>query len=174
MFKDTLIAVCSHLPMAERKVTALTVDNGSGMRKAGVPGDDAPCAIFPSIVGRPTMTGNQKHSFVGRDAEQANPTLAVDNGSDMCKAGHSGGCAPHAVFPMVGSPKMTGIMVGVDQTYDVTGDEAQCKSVIVTKKYPTEFRKGSGMCNAGFAHDVPRALPPPTVGRQKCQATRLA
>jgi len=29
------------------------VDNGSGMCKAGFAGDDAPRAVFPSIVGRP-------------------------------------------------------------------------------------------------------------------------
>ena len=30
---------------------ALVVDNGSGMVKAGFAGDDAPRAVFPSIVG---------------------------------------------------------------------------------------------------------------------------
>ena len=33
------------------------VDNGSGMCKAGFAGDDAPRAVFPSIVGRPKMPG---------------------------------------------------------------------------------------------------------------------
>ena len=35
------------------EVQALVVDNGSGMCKAGFAGDDAPRAVFPSIVGRP-------------------------------------------------------------------------------------------------------------------------
>jgi actin-related protein len=35
------------------QVAALVVDNGSGMCKAGFAGDDAPRAVFPSIVGRP-------------------------------------------------------------------------------------------------------------------------
>ena len=39
--------------MAEEDVAALVVDNGSGMCKAGFAGDDAPRAVFPSIVGRP-------------------------------------------------------------------------------------------------------------------------
>ncbi len=39
--------------MAEEEVAALVVDNGSGMCKAGFAGDDAPRAVFPSIVGRP-------------------------------------------------------------------------------------------------------------------------
>ena len=39
------------------QVAALVVDNGSGMCKAGFAGDDAPRAVFPSIVGRPKMPG---------------------------------------------------------------------------------------------------------------------
>ena len=34
-------------------VAALVFDNGSGMCKAGFAGDDAPRAVFSSIVGRP-------------------------------------------------------------------------------------------------------------------------
>ncbi|CAE7265055.1 unnamed protein product [Symbiodinium natans] len=52
------------------KVAALVVDNGSGMCKAGFAGDDAPRAVFPSIVGRPKMPGimvgmDQKDRFLG-------------------------------------------------------------------------------------------------------------
>ncbi len=32
---------------------ALVIDNGSGWMKAGFAGDDAPRAVFPTIVGRP-------------------------------------------------------------------------------------------------------------------------
>ena len=39
--------------MGDDEVTALVVDNGSGMCKAGFAGDDAPRAVFPSIVGCP-------------------------------------------------------------------------------------------------------------------------
>ena len=39
--------------MGDEDVQALVVDNGSGMCKAGFAGDDAPRAVFPSIVGRP-------------------------------------------------------------------------------------------------------------------------
>ena len=39
--------------MSDEEVCALVVDNGSGMCKAGFAGDDAPRAVFPSIVGRP-------------------------------------------------------------------------------------------------------------------------
>ena len=37
----------------EDETSALVIDNGSGMCKAGFAGDDAPRAVFPSIVGRP-------------------------------------------------------------------------------------------------------------------------
>jgi len=54
---------------AEDEVTALVVDSGSGMCKAGFAGDDAPRAVFPSFVGRPRpgiMT--QKDCYVGHEA----------------------------------------------------------------------------------------------------------
>ena len=46
--------------MCDDEVAALVVDNGSGMCKAGFAGDDAPRAVFPSIVGRPR---HQVHYF---------------------------------------------------------------------------------------------------------------
>ena len=54
----------------EDDVAALVIDNGSGMCKAGFAGDDAPRAVFPSIVGRPRHQGvmvgmGQKDSYVG-------------------------------------------------------------------------------------------------------------
>ena len=36
---------------------AVVIDNGSGMCKAGIAGDDAPRNTFPTIVGRPKVTG---------------------------------------------------------------------------------------------------------------------
>lgn len=46
--------------MCDDDVAALVVDNGSGMCKAGFAGDDAPRAVFPSIVGRPRHQVNEK------------------------------------------------------------------------------------------------------------------
>ena len=43
--------------MCDEDVAALVIDNGSGMCKAGFAGDDAPRAVFPSIVGRPRHQG---------------------------------------------------------------------------------------------------------------------
>lgn len=43
--------------MVDTDSTAVVIDNGSGTTKAGIAGDDAPRACFPSIVGRPKMPG---------------------------------------------------------------------------------------------------------------------
>ena len=59
--------------MCDDDVAALVIDNGSGMCKAGFAGDDAPRAVFPSIVGRPRHQGvmvgmGQKVNFKGFNA----------------------------------------------------------------------------------------------------------
>ena len=64
------------IKMCDDNVAALVIDSGSGCVKAGFAGDDAPRAIFPSIVGRPRyhLTGvmlgrGQKVSFIGDEAQ---------------------------------------------------------------------------------------------------------
>ena len=59
--------------MSDTEVQTLVIDNGSGMCKAGFSGENAPRAVFPSIVGRPkykpTMIGgNTKDVFIGEEA----------------------------------------------------------------------------------------------------------
>ena len=51
--------------MCDDDVAALVVDNGSLYCKAGFAGDDAPRAVFPSIVGKPL------HPFVVGDEAQS-------------------------------------------------------------------------------------------------------
>jgi actin len=88
--------------MVDSDAVPLVVDNGSGMCKCGFSGDDAPRAVFPSIVGRPKNPGimvgmDAKDCFVGDEAQAKRGILKlkypiehgmVTNWDDMEKIWH--------------------------------------------------------------------------------------
>lgn len=73
-----LTAICNltfklnYLIMADQQ-SAIVIDNGSGITKAGFAGDDAPRSVFNTIVGKPKVPGimvglDQKEIYVGIEA----------------------------------------------------------------------------------------------------------
>lgn len=86
----------------EEEVTAVVIDNGSGVCKAGFAGDDAPRSVFSSVVGRPKVPGimvglDQNEVYVGEEAMQKRGVLrfghpiehgVVKNWDDMEKVWH--------------------------------------------------------------------------------------
>ena len=61
-------------------------------------------------------------------AEEEVTEVVADNGCGVCADGFAGDEAPRVELPtIVGRPKMSGIVVGMDQKDIYVGDEMQCK-----------------------------------------------
>ncbi|KAK0066516.1 actin-3 [Biomphalaria pfeifferi] len=88
--------------ITDDEITAVVIDNGSGMCKAGFAGDDAPRSVFPAVVGRPKyqviMVGmGTKDCYIGDEAQAKRGMLSmkypvehgiVTNWDDMEKIWH--------------------------------------------------------------------------------------
>lgn len=71
----------------DEETTALVCDNGSGLVKAGFAGDDAPRAVFPSIVGRPRhqVTLFAPHSLIPTQRSPSHTPLSFPESSNKSK-----------------------------------------------------------------------------------------
>ena len=65
--------------------------------------------------------------------------IIIDNGSGTIKAGFAGDDKPSCVFPtLVGKPRQTGVVIGMNPTDIFVGNDAQARLGILDMKHPIE------------------------------------
>jgi len=157
----------------------IVIDNGSGMVKSGLAGNDAPSCVFPSIVGHPkhptSMVGmGGKDIFVGPEAQSKRGILilkypiehgVITNWNHMEKVWHHAffnelriDPADHSVLlteaplnPKVNREKMVSIMF---ETFNVTGTYIAIQAVM--SLYASGRTTGIVMDSGdGVSHVVP-------------------
>merc|ERR1711939_1284009 len=113
----------------EESKPAIVLDNGTGMIKAGISGEDAPKVTFASCVGYPkhktALIGTQKDYFVGEEAQQKRGILqlryplehGVVQNWEMVTVHNQMIRAPELLFtPAIGGKELPGMHELVKQT----------------------------------------------------------
>ena len=60
------------------EAACIVIDNGTGLIKAGLAGNDAPDQVFPTIIGRPRVRGmGLTDCYVGDDAQSKRAVLNI-------------------------------------------------------------------------------------------------
>ena len=71
--------------MEDDELEVIVIDNGSGVCKAGIAGNDEPSVVFPSILGRPRhdegepeeATASKEEFYVGDEAQEKRNILTI-------------------------------------------------------------------------------------------------
>jgi hypothetical protein len=80
---DTMVKIIK-LTLTMTDVTTIVIDNGSGMIKAGFGGDDAPRAVFATIMGRIRYPGVMVGMGERTDCKSSHLTAHQNTNRQIC------------------------------------------------------------------------------------------